>query len=257
MSPKSPWKDNPENPTRVETLSDADLAEEARKGDKDARVEFQAREFRRREGLPELYYKIVTKASDGKDQVAFVLAPYYRRRQSFLGRAWIVGATAASVMTVMAAIYAVCGPVSGWRIICEVIADVLIIAGTFFTARGAFLGISGSSWVQELACQHGRTLNQQINPRQSDDTRQLMLTIDGIKGELVQHGDIIKALEAVREKLSQNLRTSTSGFSDLQVLTNRDIAELFLDASSGAVLGSILIIGGTLMLAILAQHGGQ
>ncbi|WP_449429151.1 hypothetical protein [Rhodanobacter umsongensis] len=256
MNRKVPWKTDLEHPTGVETLADAELREAALAGDEDAIATFREREIRRREKLPD-HYTEITQTRGGTQQVAFVIEPYYRRRPSLASSARKMGAIAASVMAVVSLIVGVAlGHPTVGRVVGECIADVLIVTGTFFTARGAFLGISGTRWLHELACQHRLALNQQINPRQSDVTRQLMHALDDVKDGFAEHGNIAAALEKARENLSKQLNTSSSGFSEIQILTNRDIAELLLDASAGAVLGSVLIIGGTLVLAVLALRGG-
>lgn len=249
------WKSDPEEPTEEETLSDAGLIEGARGGDKKAMGQFREREFRRRSGLPGRYEKIVTQDSSGKKHTAFVMDRYSSYRRSPFGKGWIVGSCFAVAIACAFFVYSMLvHPSEGLRP-WEYAADLWVVAGTFFTARGAFLGVRASRWLRELARQHELALNEQINPRRSEVTRQLMKTLDSIKAELLDKGDISVALDKARNELSDNLKTSTSGFSQIHVLTNLEIAELFLDSSSGAVLGGVLIAGGTLALAVMALHG--
>lgn len=151
----------------------------------------------------------------------------------------------------------------------EIIANVLIVAGTGFTASGVVLDVSTSSWLKRIVIQEGMRKRKTMFLRESEHTRALISIIHSIGVSIPDavaqpsqqlHTPGIEnywerkpiPLTELLEKLRIDLQLQRSGFKHLYVMNQAELARLFLDASRTARYGTLLIIAGTLILTVMA-----
>ncbi|HFF5964815.1 TPA: hypothetical protein ACGCF6_000126 [Stenotrophomonas maltophilia] len=124
---------------------------------------------------------------------------------------------------------------------------MFVVVGGVQICAGVYLGISKQKYLVSVLEQERRS--RTIFVRHVDQYRLVLQVLGDVEKTVAKTGVNVVAIQSLKNRYAKFVRRTSSGRQSIGVISQKNLASMFIESSKSAFSGTILLIIGTLIMA--------